>query len=236
MNPVRPATAALRDFRDDFYGCLSRRTEALFELTDALPMAGPSPSPVHLSRDPVHHRGWVSFYAALRRGTAEAGALRAPGPPPGGRRVVGRRRRLQRLAALRRGDEPRPRLLRPPVQHSAGQPIVAGWVYQWLAQFGLERDGWTAPLDVRRVHPTENANAVTVGQIPKACHARDPTTTHQKDRSDLLRIAALISIRGAPRRALLDDHLIAPMEPCLEDHRPRCPRASTPRAGRRRRG
>src|ERR687894_168282 len=31
-----------------------------------------------------------------------------------------------------------------PSRHSAGQPIVAGWAYQWVAQLDLTRDGWTA--------------------------------------------------------------------------------------------
>jgi len=52
-----------------------------------------------------------------------------------------------------------------PSRHSAGQPIVAGWAYQWLAQLSFTRNSWTTPLDVRRVHPSENANAVAVEQI-----------------------------------------------------------------------
>jgi hypothetical protein len=52
-----------------------------------------------------------------------------------------------------------------PSRHSAGQPIVAGWAYQWLAQLSFTRDSWTTPLDVRRVQPSENANAVAVDQI-----------------------------------------------------------------------
>ncbi len=54
-----------------------------------------------------------------------------------------------------------------PSRHSAGQPIVAGWSYQWLAQIGFARERWTAPLDVRRIHPSENANAVAVAQIAR---------------------------------------------------------------------
>src|SRR3712207_7049725 len=40
-----------------------------------------------------------------------------------------------------------------PSRHSAGQPIVAGWAYQWVAQLGLGRDSWTAPVGGRRGHP-----------------------------------------------------------------------------------
>jgi hypothetical protein len=52
-----------------------------------------------------------------------------------------------------------------PSHHSAGQPIVAGWAYQWLAQLGLARDGWVAPMDVVRVRPKENANEVAAEQV-----------------------------------------------------------------------
>ena len=56
-----------RAFRRSFYECLYRRADALFELTDALLTAGTvQPSPVHLSGEPVHRRGWGSLYAALR--------------------------------------------------------------------------------------------------------------------------------------------------------------------------
>jgi hypothetical protein len=60
-----------------------------------------------------------------------------------------------------------------PSRHSAGQPIVAGWAYQWLAQVNFARDSWTAPLDVRRVHPYENVHTVAAEQI-KALVARQP--------------------------------------------------------------
>ena len=62
-----------------------------------------------------------------------------------------------------------------PSRHSAGQPIVAGWAYQWLAQLSFDRDSWTAPLDVRRVHPRENAHTVAVEQIT-ALMARRPAS------------------------------------------------------------
>jgi hypothetical protein len=50
-------------------------------------------------------------------------------------------------------------------RQSAGQPIVAGWSYAWLAQVSFTHDSWTAPLDVRRVPPRANAHAVAAAQI-----------------------------------------------------------------------
>ncbi len=52
-----------------------------------------------------------------------------------------------------------------PSRHSAGQPIVAGWAYQWRTQLNGRPDNWTAPLDVQRLHPNQNATAVAVEQI-----------------------------------------------------------------------
>ena len=47
-------------------------------------------------------------------------------------------------------------------RHSAGQPIVAGWAYSWVAQLGAERSSWTAPLDAVRLAPGERPEAVAV--------------------------------------------------------------------------
>ena len=52
-----------------------------------------------------------------------------------------------------------------PSRHSAGQPIVAGWAYQWIAQLSFDRESWVAPMDVMRVRPSQNANACAVEQV-----------------------------------------------------------------------
>lgn len=159
---------ALRDFRDDLYPCLYRRADALFELTDALLTAGPLPSPVHLSGEPAHRRGWGSLYAALTYGRLDETGLRALlscHPLPGGQPVY-----AVDCSAWARCDaetSPERGFYYHASRHSAGQPIVAGWNYQWLAQVGFARESWTAPLDVRRVHPDENANAIAVAQIAR---------------------------------------------------------------------
>lgn len=37
--------------------------------------------------------------------------------------------------------------------------------YQWVAQLGFAHDSWTAPVDDRRLHPSENTNHFTVEQM-----------------------------------------------------------------------
>lgn len=67
---------ALGDFRSRLYGCMRRRADTLFELTDAILSAGTVPSPPHLSLAPIHRRGWGSLYAALSKGKVDPEALR----------------------------------------------------------------------------------------------------------------------------------------------------------------
>jgi hypothetical protein len=158
--------APLRAFRGDLFDCFGRRADALFEVGDGLLASAPPASLPHLSLAPLHRRGWGSVYAALTDGRIDAGALRdavATRPLDRGAAVyavdVSVWPRCDAEASPARG------YYYHPSRHSAGQPIVAGWAYQWLAQLGFDRDSWTAPLDVRRVHPSENPNAVAIEQI-----------------------------------------------------------------------
>jgi DDE superfamily endonuclease len=161
------ALESLRSFRHSLYGCFERRTDALFDLTDAILTAGVVPSPVHLSLQPSHRRGWGSLYSALNRGRVDEEALRelvARYPLPENRAAVygvdiSVWPRCDAEASPQRG------YYYHPSRHSAGQPIVAGWAYQWIAQLGFERDGWMAPMDLERVHPSDNANEVATEQV-----------------------------------------------------------------------
>ena len=165
------ALDALRAFRERFYGCLGARADASLELCDALLSARRLPSPVHLSLEPVHRRGWGSLYAALRRGSINEEEVkhllaaepldRASTHPPVHAVDVSVWSRCDAEASPERG------FYYHPSRHSAGQPIVAGWAYQWVAELGFSRNSWVAPMDARRVHPLENTNGVAVEQVSK---------------------------------------------------------------------
>jgi hypothetical protein len=170
----------LRTFRDSLYECFERRAGALFELTDAILTAGIIPSPVHLSLQGVHHRGWGSLYAALSKGRISSEALRklvvghpltedptttpttttpTTTTPPVYAVDTSVWSRCDAESSPERG------YYYHPSRHSAGQPIVAGWAYQFIAQLGFARDSWVAPMDLRRVRPTENTNEVAAEQV-----------------------------------------------------------------------
>ena len=74
---MEPPPDALRTFRRSLYECFHRRSDALFELADAILSAdGGAPSPAHLSLEVSYRRGWGSLYAALDRGRIDDEALR----------------------------------------------------------------------------------------------------------------------------------------------------------------
>ena len=52
-----------------------------------------------------------------------------------------------------------------PSRHSAAQPIVAGWALQFIAQLGFAGESWSAPVDVQRLRPAQDANEVAAEQV-----------------------------------------------------------------------
>src|SRR3954470_14773893 len=71
------AADRLRSFRGELYGCLERRADELFELTDALLCAeGSVRSLVGLCLAPEHRRGHGALYDALNHGSVDADRLR----------------------------------------------------------------------------------------------------------------------------------------------------------------
>src|ERR687884_2321760 len=162
---------ALRTFRRSLYECFHRRGDALFELADAILAAdGAAPSPAHLSLQAPHRRGWGSLYAALDRGRIDDEAIRellarhpladaAEGEPPVYAVDVSVWPRCDAESSPQRG------YYYHPSRHSAGQPIVAGWAYQFIARLNFVRESWTAPVEALRVHPAEDVNMVATEQV-----------------------------------------------------------------------
>jgi hypothetical protein len=164
----------LRGFRAELHACCTRRADALFELGDALLCADAVPSLPHLSLEPTHRRGWRSTYAALVSGRIDAERLRdllAWSRPPADPLVF-----AVDVTTWPRCDaecSPERGYYYHPSRHSAGQPIIAGWAWQWIAGLSFARDSWTAPVDARRLHPTDHAGQTAATQI-RALLARLP--------------------------------------------------------------
>jgi len=159
----------LAGFRSGLYACLTGWGDALFELCDAV-LCSPSPvvSVPSLSLEPVFRRGHGSLYKALANGGIDTDRLRrllVSQLPAGRPRVF-----AVDASTWDRCDaecSPERGFYYSASKHSAGQPIVAGWNYQWICQLSFTADSGTAPVDVARVAPTADATNATVAQIQR---------------------------------------------------------------------
>ena len=157
----------LARFRNALHGTFTRWGDALFELGDALLVApGAITSIPQLSLEPVFSRSHGSLYKALHRGRIDAEALR--------RLLVAHRPTAWPMifavdaSTFDRCDaetSPERGFYYSASKHSAGQPIVAGWSYQWISQLDWAPDSWTAPVDAMRLTVGADATTATVDQV-----------------------------------------------------------------------
>jgi hypothetical protein len=158
--------ARLGAFRAELHACFTHRADALMDLGDALLCAQAVPSLPHLSLEPAHRRGWGSSYAALAHGEVDTERLRdlLAGCLPGADPLVF----AVDVTTWPRCDaecSPERGYYDHPSRHSAGQPIIAGWAYQWVCQLSFDRDSWTAPVDAARLHPVDDTDQQAAVQV-----------------------------------------------------------------------
>jgi len=167
----------LRDFRAGFHRCWTRWADAGFELCEAVLCApGPVSSLPALSLEPCFRRGHGSLYKALDLGGIDAAAVRdllAAHRPAGWPLVFA----VDASTWARCDAETSPQrgFYYSASKHSAGQPIVAGWSYQWIVQLDWACDSWTAPMDAVRLPPGGDAVAATAGQVRDLVGRLGPT-------------------------------------------------------------
>ncbi len=162
--------AALAGFRRDFYHCLNRRADALFELVDAvLCTEGPVTSLVGPSLTAEHRRDHGALNDAINSGRINIARLRlklASLPLPrmtDGRIVLA----VDVSSWLRpgRGDLTGPPVLprlRPRQRPGPADPRLAVLVRR---RTGTSHTSWTAILDAVLLGPTDDVTAVTAQQL-----------------------------------------------------------------------
>jgi DDE superfamily endonuclease len=156
----------LRRFRTDVYDCLTARADALFELLDGLCSPVPVDGVAHVTLAAGCRRGHGSAYAALSCGGIDADLLgdvlaaHRPTDWPADFAVdVTTWPRCDAECSPGRG------FYYHPSRHSAGQPIVAGWCYLWIAGLSASPDSWTAPLYAHRLAVGDNTNTIAAARV-----------------------------------------------------------------------
>ena len=163
------STGGLGEFRSLVYGSFTSWADALFELCDALLCTTGAVSSVPaLSLEPEFKRGHGSLYKALAKGRIDEDRLR---------RLLVRNRPdnwplvfaidASTWARCDAETSPERGFYHSAQKHSAGQPIVAGWSYQWISQLSFTPDSWSAPLDVMGMVPLCDQTTATVTQIKR---------------------------------------------------------------------
>ncbi|WIX99007.1 transposase [Amycolatopsis mongoliensis] len=164
------AAGELSALRQEFYRCLTRRADALFELTDAvLCVDGPVRSVAELSLTGEHRRGHGSGYAALAQGRVDFHRLRTalttvPLPRAADGRLV---LAVDVTCWLRPEAHTSPQRT---LCHTYGRGkdqhiMVPGWPYSIVVALESGRHSWTAPLDAVRLAPGDDTASVTARQI-----------------------------------------------------------------------
>lgn len=171
--------AELTAFRRALHQRLSRWGDALFELCDAaLCLPHPVGSVPSLSLEPEFRRSHGSLYKALARGHIDDDDLRAL--------LVEYRPKSWPLvfavdastwARCDAETSPERGFHDSASKHSNGQPIVAGWSYQWISQLNWAPDSWTAPLDALRIKPSDDATNATNAQVRQLAAALPDDST-----------------------------------------------------------
>ena len=165
--PGTGSRTALVDFRADFHRALTGWADTAFELCEAaLCLPAPVSSVPSLSLEPAFRRSHGSLYKALARGRVDEEQVRDL-------LVAHRPAHWPLVFAVDASTWPRCDAETSPERgfyysastHSAGQPIVAGWSYQWVTQLDWANDSWTAPMDARRIPPTADTVTVTADQV-----------------------------------------------------------------------
>ena len=156
-------------FREELYASLTSRSDALFELTDAVLCAdGPVTSLVELTMLAEHRRGHGAMYDALAAGRVEPERLRRaltcrPLPTVDGRIVL-----AVDVSPWLRPDAPTSsdRLFCHVHGRAKGNAqMIPGWPYSFVAALETGRTSWTAVLDAVRLGPHDDTAQVTAAQV-----------------------------------------------------------------------
>lgn len=200
------ALGRLTRFRQEFYGCLTARADALFELAEAvLCTEGPVRSLVGLSLAPEHRRGHGALYDAINYGGIDVERLRvalvsAPLPRAADGRLV---------LAVDISPWLRPDAATSPDRsfcHTYGRGkdehrMIPGWPYSVVAALETGRTSWAAVLDALRLPPGADITAVTAAQIREV--VQRVITAGQQTKHDPDILVVLDAGYDAPRIAYL---------------------------------
>ena len=168
---------SLSEFRKAVYQSLRRRADVLFDLIDALTVAGQVSSPVALSEQKPFRRKFCSVYDGLENGEMNMEELLSLLPdcmPEDSESIAGYKvYAVDATANEHEQAETMPD--RSVLKSSKKEPLRYGHKYSWLVRLIHFGSSWVAPVDIERIDTEATDTKVAAVQVQEL-DVRDPET------------------------------------------------------------
>jgi len=158
---------SLSEFRKAVYQSLRRRADILFDLIDALTVAGQVSSPVALSEQKPFQRKFCSVYDGLKNGEMDVDEILSLLPacmPEGSETIAGYK--VYAVDATANEHEQAETLPdRSVLKSSKKEPMRYGHKYSWLVHLINFGSSWAAPVDIERIDTEATDTQVAAVQV-----------------------------------------------------------------------
>jgi len=166
---------SLSEFRKAVYRSLKRRADILFDLIDALTVAGQVSSPVALSEQKPFQRKFCSVYDGLENGEMDMDEILSllPDSIPEGSETIGGYKVYGVDATANEHEQAETLPDRSVLKSSKAEAMRSGHKYSWLVRLINFGSSWAAPVDIERIDTEATDTKVAAVQV-KELDGRDP--------------------------------------------------------------
>lgn len=165
----------ISEFRKAVYQSLKRRADILFDLIDALTVAGQVSSPVALSEQKPFRRKFGSVYDGLEHGEMDMGEVLSllPNCMPAGSETIAGYKVYAVDATANEHAQAETLPDRSVLKSSQDEPMRYGHKYSWLVRLINFGTSWVAPVDIERIGTETTDTKVAAVQV-QALDVHDP--------------------------------------------------------------
>jgi len=158
---------SLSEFRKAVYQSLRRRADILFDLIDALTVAGQVSSPVALSEQKPFRRKFCSVYDGLENGEMDMDEILSllPACMPKGSETIAEYKVYAVDATANEHEQAETLPDRSVLKSSKKEPMRYGHKYSWLVRLINFGSSWAAPVDIERIDTEATDTKVAAVQV-----------------------------------------------------------------------
>ncbi len=157
----------INEFRKAVYQSLKKRADILFDLIDALTVAGQVSSPVALSEQKPFRRKFESVYDGLQNGEMDIGEILSllPDCVPEDSEMIAGYKVYAVDATANEHEEAETLPDRSALKSSQSEPLRYGHKYSWVVRLIYRGTSWVAPVDVERISTESTDTKLAAVQV-----------------------------------------------------------------------